>query len=276
MDGVLTWPWLAGGFVAAGVLAVIGAWRIRDEEIPQVAVMSAAFFVASLIHVRVPPTSVHMLLNGLVGVVLGRRAALAIPIGLVLQVILIGHGGLATLGVNSCDMVIPALLGWMLFVVLQRLPWLRQVWFRGLLVAFSVLVWLLCLAFALALIWQQSTVSAAAFTRQPIVVLSALGLAVAAAEAERRLQNGPEFAIGLLIGQLTVLMTTGLTAVVLAWGGEARWPRLAEFFFLAHLPIAAVEGAVLGFTLSFLARVKPEMLHLPVPEDPQCSAEPLR
>ena len=62
-DGVLEWPWLLGGFAVAGLLAGFGAWRIRDEEIPQVAVMTAAFFVASLVHVRVPPTSVHLLFN---------------------------------------------------------------------------------------------------------------------------------------------------------------------------------------------------------------------
>ncbi|HZY88254.1 MAG TPA: energy-coupling factor ABC transporter permease, partial [Gemmataceae bacterium] len=75
-DGVLTWPWWAGGFAVAGLLALLASWRVRDEEIPRIAVLTAAFFVASLIHVRVGPTSVHLLLNGLVGVVLGRRAPL--------------------------------------------------------------------------------------------------------------------------------------------------------------------------------------------------------
>src|SRR5919198_257382 len=95
-DGVLTLPWLTGGFALAALLAVWGAWRIRDEEIPQVAVLTAAFFVASLIHVREGPTSVHLLLNGLVGVVLGWRAAVAIPVGLAMQVALLGHGGFTT------------------------------------------------------------------------------------------------------------------------------------------------------------------------------------
>ena len=35
-DGLLTVPWLAGGFVIAGVLALIGSWRVRDEEIPRI------------------------------------------------------------------------------------------------------------------------------------------------------------------------------------------------------------------------------------------------
>jgi len=30
---VLNLPWLVGGFAVAGVLALIGGWRIREEEI---------------------------------------------------------------------------------------------------------------------------------------------------------------------------------------------------------------------------------------------------
>ena len=61
------------------------------------------------VHVRVGPSSAHLLLNGLIGVVLGRRAVLAILVGLTLQAILFGHGGFLTLGVNTCVMALPAL-----------------------------------------------------------------------------------------------------------------------------------------------------------------------
>src|SRR5690348_3625529 len=108
-DGVLTWPWLAGGFAVAAALLTLGAWRLRDEEIPRIAILTAAFFIASLIHIRVGPTSIHLLLSGLVGVVLGPRAGLAIAVGLVLQVLLIQHGGYGTLGVNTFVMALPAL-----------------------------------------------------------------------------------------------------------------------------------------------------------------------
>src|SRR6516162_7120099 len=101
-DGVLTTPWLAVGFGGLALLLLIGCRRVRDEEIPRIALLTAAFFVASLIHLRVGPTTVHLLLNGLVGVVLGRRAGLAIPVGLLLQALLFQHGGITTLGVNAC------------------------------------------------------------------------------------------------------------------------------------------------------------------------------
>ena len=114
-DGVLTTPWIAGGFVVAALLALVGSFRIRDEEIPRIALLTAAFFVASLLHLRVGPTSVHLLLNGLIGVILGWRAALAVPVGLFLQAALLGHGGFSTLGVNSCVMELPALLAGVVF-----------------------------------------------------------------------------------------------------------------------------------------------------------------
>jgi len=51
-----------------------------------------------------------------------------------------------------------------------------------------------------------------------------------------------------------------LAALVLLVGGVEQWNSLAVFVFLAHLPLAAVEGVIVGFTVCFLARVKPELL----------------
>lgn len=44
------------------------------ESIPKVGVLSSAFFVATLIHVPVGPSSIHLVLNGLMGVMLGWAA----------------------------------------------------------------------------------------------------------------------------------------------------------------------------------------------------------
>src|ERR1700735_287380 len=92
-DNVLSEPWWLGGFGVAASLVYLGAWRLRDEEISRIALLTAAFFVASSIHIKVPPTSAHLLLNGLVGVLLGRRAGLAIVLGVAMQAVLLGHGG---------------------------------------------------------------------------------------------------------------------------------------------------------------------------------------
>jgi cobalt/nickel transport system permease protein len=267
-DGVLTPAWLAAGFAVMGVLVALGAWRIREDEVPQVALLTAAFFVASLIHVRVGSTSVHLLLNGLVGVVLGRRAGLAIPMGLLLQAILMQHGGLTALGVNSCVMALPALLAWQLFRLLQRVPWVRRPWFRGSLVALSALVWVLSLVYAVVLLStnrlsQLSHVDAAWANRvtfQPATLAAAGVIAVLAAWAEGRLENAPEFPVGLLIGELSVLATTLLNSLVLMLGGQEDWPSLVLLVMVPHLVIAVVEGIILGFTLGFLVKVKPEMV----------------
>jgi cobalt/nickel transport system permease protein len=264
-DGVLTAPWVVGGFGLAALLAWFGAWRIRDEEIPRVALLTAAFFAASSIHVRIPPASVHLLLNGLVGVILGRRAGLAIPIGLALQVALLGHGGWTTLGINSCDMALPALLAALLFAGLQRVPWLRRPWFRAGLVTLSSFLWLLSLVYGVALLGSDRSSGpewAMHLALSPVVLGAILLTSLIAAGIENRLENAPEFAIGLLIGQVTVLATIALTSLVLARGAiePESWDKLAEVLFVAHLPIALVEGFVLGFAVSFLVRVKPEMI----------------
>src|SRR5947209_2706759 len=130
-DGQLRWDWCLGGFLAAGVLALFGMWRIREDDIPKSAVLTAAFFLTALIHVPVPAgPRTHLLLNGLLGVVLGRRAILAVLVGLFLQSALsVMEGvGFSTLGVNACVLTIPALVAGGLFDGLRRLPWVRRVW----------------------------------------------------------------------------------------------------------------------------------------------------
>ena len=115
---------------------------IRDEEIPRIAVIGAAFFVSSQIHIRLGPSvSIHLLLTGLVGVVLGLRAPLAIFVGLVLQAFLLEHGGRLALGVNTCVMTIPALLCWGLFNGLHRIAWMKTPIGRGSLVGIGAVVW---------------------------------------------------------------------------------------------------------------------------------------
>src|SRR5918995_371836 len=92
-DGVIAGPWLTAGWVMAAGLVVVASWRIGDAEIPRVGVLTAAFFVGSQIHLPLGGVSAHLLLNGLLGVVLGLRAGLAIAVGLLLQAFLFGHGG---------------------------------------------------------------------------------------------------------------------------------------------------------------------------------------
>ena len=117
-DGVLSPIFLGLGFAIALVLILPAMFRVEEEEIPRIGLLTAAFFVASLIHIKLGMTSVHMLLNGLVGVILGRRAPLAIIVALGLQALLLGHGGFTSLGVNAVVMSIPALVARCVLVLL--------------------------------------------------------------------------------------------------------------------------------------------------------------
>jgi cobalt/nickel transport system permease protein len=109
-DGVLTTPILIGGAVVTVTVVTIAIRRLRSEQIPQAAVMAATFFVASLISVPVGVSSVHLILNGLIGLLLGWAAVPAILIALVLQTVFFGFGGLLVLGVNAMNIALPALI----------------------------------------------------------------------------------------------------------------------------------------------------------------------
>jgi cobalt/nickel transport system permease protein len=276
-DGhVLTPSWLVGGYLLAGILVVMGSWGIRDEEIPQVALLTAAFFVVSLIRVPVPglPTSAHLLCNGLLGVVLGRRAALAISLGLLLQAVLLQHGGLTTLGVNSCIMVLPALLAWQLFAGFQRLPFMNSSAARGALVTAAVLAWTLSLVYGL--LGFTSLFQQISWPVHGVIVIGALALAGLVARGEQRLGHTPEFAMGLFVGGAAVIATVVLHCLTLLLGGTSDWRSLIILTLAPHLLIAAVEGLILGFTVSFLARVKPDMLRgRVILENTECTADAL-
>ena len=102
--------------------------------------------------------------------------------------------------------------------------------------------------------------------------------ALVVALAASRRQVAPEFALGLFLGQLAVLLTLLLQGTVLILGGdtgEANWSSLVALLFLVHLPIAVIEGMVLGFTVPFLLRVKPQLLGIPSPAltgVPECAS----
>ncbi len=266
LDGVLTAPFLLMGMVLAALLAVIGAWRLRDEEVPRLALLTAAFFIASSIRVPLPPSSVHLLLNGPIGVLLGWRAGLAIPIGLALQAVLLAHGGYSVVGVNSCVMALPALGAWCVFAGLRRAPWRQRAWFCGVLFAAGTMALGASATFSIRLLCSADPESetaireALAFTFDPITLALLLAAAALAGALAVRVQARTDFAIGFLIGVLTVLATSGLNVLVLLAGGVGNWTYPAWILFVLHLPLAAIEGLVLGFTVSFLTKVRPELL----------------
>lgn len=119
-EGVLSGPVLAAGALLAAGGVAIGVKKLKPEQLPKAAMLSSAFFVASLIHVPVGPASAHLVLNGLCGLLLGWSAFPAILVALFLQGVLFGFGGITTLGVNTVTMALPAVLVFHLFNDLVR------------------------------------------------------------------------------------------------------------------------------------------------------------
>jgi len=119
-DGILPVPVTGAGYAATAVTTWYSIRRIKQKEdprqdIPKASLLTAAFFVVSWIHIPMPPVSVHLVLNGLLGALLGYYAFPAILIGLSFQAVMFGHGGLTTLGVNVMIMGLPAIAAHYIF-----------------------------------------------------------------------------------------------------------------------------------------------------------------
>jgi cobalt/nickel transport system permease protein len=193
-DGVLSMPVLvAGGVIAAGAVA-IGLKRISDQEIPRVAILASGFFALSLFALPVGPSSVHLLLGGLMGIVLGTAIFPAVCVALLLQAVMFGFGGLTTLGVNIVNIALPgAIIG----------------------------------ALAAPMIARANATGAAVIA----------GLASAACVA----------CTGLLVALSLSLSSTD-------------YMLSARVMIATYFPLMVVEGLVGGFCISFVKRVKPELL----------------
>ena len=201
-EGVLSPAVLGGGAVLALAGTAQGLRRLEYDRLVAVGILSAAFFVASLIHVPVGLASAHLVLNGLVGVLLGWAAFPSILVALLLQALLFQFGGITVLGVNTFTMGFAAVASWYVFRAVCRL----------------------CPG--------MGGVRAGAFMG------GALGVALAAV----------------------------LTALALAFTDEGFW-LAAQLLLLAHLVMLA-EGLITMFTVSFIMRVRPELLGMaPVQPD---------
>ncbi|MDY6861486.1 MAG: cobalt transporter CbiM [Thermodesulfobacteriota bacterium] len=193
-DGVLSIPVLIGGYAAAVGIVAASTREMDPREIPRVAVITSVFFVASLIHVPIGHTSVHLILNGLVGIILGPMAFVSIFLGLVMQALLFQHGGITTIGVNALMMGIPALLSYRIFNLNKKIKF---------------------------------KYSASIF--------------------------------GAIAGGSSIFLSAVILAILLFSAGS-EFIRVAQLALFAHMPVIIIEGTICGFIVSFLTKVKPEIL----------------
>lgn len=131
-DGVMTTPVMVAtnALAAGGVLYSMR--RLSWDKIPQAGVLAAVFFLASFLHIHLGPSSVHLLLNGLLGLLLGWAALPALAVALFLQSVLLGFGGVSALGANLLCMGLPAVAAaGLLAPSCRRATGFQQAVFRG-------------------------------------------------------------------------------------------------------------------------------------------------
>ncbi|MBO6896565.1 MAG: cobalt transporter CbiM [Shimia sp.] len=177
VDGALSNPVVIGGAVAAVGGIAVGLKSLDIDRIPTAGVLSASFFVASLIHVPIGPSSVHLILNGLAGLLLGWAAFPALFVGLLLQAVFFGFGGLTVLGVNAFNIAMPAVLAWMIFGrLIGRGSAVHGAIWGGLGGAFAIATTTLFVAVSLALTGDEFLPAAKLvfFAHIPVMVVEAV------------------------------------------------------------------------------------------------------
>jgi len=197
-EGVLSAPVLIGGGIICAGFTAYGLRKIRNEDIPKVSVLTATFFVASLVHVPLGPSSVHLILNGIIGLILGPAIFPALLVALFFQAILFQFGGLTVLGVNTVNMAFPGLL-----------------------------MYYLC---------------------RPLI------------RSERRWLN---LIAGFIAGAGAVFLAGVLVALALYLSNQG-FVSAAKAVLLAHIPIMIIEGIVTAIAISFIKKIKPEILILSI------------
>lgn len=126
-DGLLPPSVSISSYAITGGITWFSLHQIRKQEnyqqqIPKASLLTAAFFVSSLIHIPIPPFSIHLILNGVMGLILAYFAFPAILIGLFFQAVFFQHGGLSTLGINAIIMGLPSLVAYHLWQLRKLTP----------------------------------------------------------------------------------------------------------------------------------------------------------
>jgi cobalt/nickel transport system permease protein len=67
-EGVLSLPVIVGGWAAAAGGLALGLKKTPVEKLPETALVAGVLFLASLVHVPVGPSSVHLTLLGVAGI----------------------------------------------------------------------------------------------------------------------------------------------------------------------------------------------------------------
>jgi len=191
-DGVLSAPVIAVTYGASIASMAFAAKKIVDEDIPKISLMAGTFFAVSLISIPVPPTSVHPLICGLIGIILGAKAPLAFFVALLLQALLFKHGGITSLGANTIMLSVPAYLSYLMY---KKMPIKKPAIKAGIIGALSVVMTVIILIILLALTDQRfaqgdfSVIKIAALSHVPIMAIEGILTAFAIGFIEKTKPN---------------------------------------------------------------------------------------
>lgn len=181
-EGVLSAPVLIAGAAAAAVGVAYGLRKIQTDHLMLAGFLGAVFFVASLIHVPVGFSSAHLIMNGLIGAVLGAAAFPVIFVTLLLQAVLFQFGGFTVLGVNTATMGLGAAAAGLIFHWISGKSADRHLKAAGFAAGFcGVLISGLLTALALAFTSEGFVAAAWAifFSNLPIMIVEGIITAIA-------------------------------------------------------------------------------------------------
>ena len=258
VDGAVSSSVLVGGAVLSIGGLVMGLRQVTPENLPRVGVLSAVFFVASLIHVPLGFSSIHLVLNGLSGIILGWAAFPALFVALVLQAVFFGFGGVSVLGVNTFNIAAPAVAVFYLcrWGVLPQNRWCA----RWGVMAFLLLLFLACL-FAGGGLLRRYQPGDWSFWVNAVALLFFVGVMLFGAVLFFRGQLGEAGMWGFLGGALSIFLTAVMVAGSLALSGEG-FVEAAQFVLVAHFPVMALEAVLTASAIQLIYKVKPELFYV--------------
>jgi cobalt/nickel transport system permease protein len=192
-DGVLNGEITIGTFILMGLIIFYSSKKINREYIPKISLMTAAFFSISLIHIPVLFTSTHLILNGVIGIILGFSSFPAIMIALFFQSIMFGHGGITAIGANTILMGIPAIISYLIYLSSKN----RSI------------------------------------TTQKIYLF--------------------------FIGFTSIMISSIILFIFLYLSGKEFY-KTAQLVVFINIPLAIAEGFITLFIITFIKKIKPEML----------------
>ncbi|WP_026803721.1 CbiM family transporter [Aliarcobacter lanthieri] len=114
-DGVLSLEVTIVSTIVSFGFLIYSFKNLTNEKISLSAVFSALFFIASFIHIPFGFTQIHLMLIGFIGIFLGNLAIFSISLALILQALLLGYGGISSLGANILIMGVSSYVVYLLF-----------------------------------------------------------------------------------------------------------------------------------------------------------------